>query len=62
MRHFAGYAKSPHGLDDHLKPLTEQALAGADRIEEENRRSGSINPSTGVHKPVRYLRQLAAKG
>ena len=62
MRHFAGDAKSTDGLYDHLKPLTDQTLAHADRIEEENRRSGSINPSTGFHKPARYLRELATKG
>jgi len=56
------YAKSMEGLYDRLKPLTDQALVHADRIEEENRRSRSQNPATGVHKLVRYLRELAAKG
>lgn len=61
-RHIGDYTKSMEGLYNHLKPLTDQALAHADRIEAENLRSGSKNPSTDVHNLVRYLRELAEKG
>jgi len=61
-RHIDDYAKSMEGLYDRIKPLTDQALAHADRLETENLRSGSPNPATGVHKLIRYLRELAEKG
>ena len=61
-RHIGEYTKSMEGLYIYLKPLTDQALGHADRIEAENLRSGSENPSTDVHKLVRYVRELAEKG
>jgi hypothetical protein len=61
-RHIGDYKKSMEGLYAYLKPLTDQALAHADRIEAENRLSDSNNPSTDMHKLVRYLRELAEKG
>ena len=60
-RYIANYAKSMEGLYDRLKPLTDHALAHADRLEAENLQSRSRNPTTGVHKLVRFLRELAQK-
>lgn len=58
----ADYKKSMEDLYARLKPHTDRALANADHIEAQNLHSDSKNPSTDVHKLVRFLQDLAKKG
>ncbi len=52
------YAKGKQGLYSQIKEQTKQALTFAKRLEQENQKNGSDNPSTQMHDLVEYLYEL----
>ena len=53
-----GYKKGKQGLYSQIKGKTKKAIDFAKSLEKENQRSGSDNPSTGMHELVEYLYEL----
>lgn len=56
--HFRDYTKGREDVFDRLEGLIETALTNAERLVQQNSRSGSENPETKIHDLVNYLRQL----
>lgn len=54
------YDKGRAALYDELLPYQVGAIMRAQRLEEENVRTATTNPSTGIHSLVRYLINLKA--
>lgn len=52
------YEKGRQGLYSQIKGQTKQAITFAKRLEQQNQRSGSDNPSTQMHDLVEYLYEL----
>lgn len=52
------YAKGRQNLYSQIKGQTRQAIAFAKRLEQENQKNGSDNPSTQMHVLVEYLYEL----
>lgn len=57
-QYLQGYEKGRQGLYSQIKGQTKQAITFAKRLEKENQRSGSDNPSTQMHDLVEYLYEL----
>lgn len=54
------YSKSDRAVFEKLCPKLNDAFQNAARLEAHNKKSGSDNPSTTVHKLVEYLTHLKA--
>ena len=54
------YEKGRAALYDDLLPFQNGAISRAQRLEQENSRTGTANPSTGMHNLVCYLTNLKA--
>jgi hypothetical protein len=59
--HLPGYAKGAKDIFDQLSGMTDTAMANAVKLDKHNGAVGSVNPSTGVHVLVNYLRRLKAR-
>lgn len=57
-QYLPGYEKGRQGLYSQIKGQTKQAITFAKRLEQQNQRSGSDNPSTQMHDLVEYLYEL----
>ena len=57
-RHIGDYSKGFSGIYAHLEPRLDDAIMRGERLEGENGKTGSDNPSTQLHKLVRYLCDL----
>jgi hypothetical protein len=56
--HLSSYEKGRQAVYDELRPWQMTAIAHAVRLEQENLRTGSVNPSTRMHELVGYLMNL----
>lgn len=54
------YSKDFSGIYAQLEPWLGDAITHGARLETENGRTGSDNPSTQLHELVKYLRDLRA--
>lgn len=59
-RYIADYSKDFSGIYAQLEPRLGDAITHGARLETENGRTGSDNPSTQLHELVKYLRDLRA--
>ncbi len=57
-RFIPDYSKGFEGVYGNLENRLESAITHGQRLEEENRQTGSANPATELHKLVAYLRDL----
>ncbi|MBO9494316.1 RloB domain-containing protein [Thalassotalea sp. G20_0] len=57
-QYLPGYEKGRQGLYSQIKGQTKQATTFAKRLEQQNKKSGSDNPSTQMHVLVDYLYEL----
>jgi hypothetical protein len=60
--HVPGYNKGLKNIYDLLAPKTRDAIQNAIRLQRENTRTRSTNPSTRVHELVQYLIALKVNG
>ena len=60
--HLAGYHKAIYGVFDDLSGRMESAKVRAARAIVDARKTGEDNPSTEVHKLVKYLQRLPESG
>src|SRR6266852_3891068 len=56
--HLPGYQKALKNIYDLLAPKTADAILNGQRLQRENARTDSTNPSTRVHELVQYLVDL----
>ena len=54
-QYLPGYEKGRQGLYSQIKGQTKQAITFAKRLEQQNQKSGSDNPTTEMHVLVEYL-------
>ena len=59
--HFGGYAKGSKNVYDTLTAKLDAAIKNAVQLGKHNKTSASLNPATGVHDLVEYLRNLKPK-
>ena len=58
MRHIRDYKKGDKKIYEKTKHLLDTAISRAEKIEKEQSKNFSDNPSTKIHNLVKYLQQL----